>query len=79
MPSAHDLSVPDRQPLPACEAAPGELLPLPVVLDERRLWNQSDVAEAAAGPVSRTAAAVCAGMSASSSGGPSAVERTALL
>jgi hypothetical protein len=67
VPSAHAVPDPqpppacdaasDRQPPPACEAAPGELLPLPLVVDERRLWNQSDVAEAAAGAVSGTPAA----------------------
>ena len=72
-PSANHPSVPVRQPPPACEAAQGGLLPLPAASDEA-LWNQSDVAEAAAGPVSRVAAAVYAGMTASSGDGPAAAE-----
>jgi hypothetical protein len=74
LPSAHALSVPDRQTLSASEAASGESLPPPAVPGERRLWNQSDVAEAAVGPVSGAAAAEYAGMTAPSAGGPAAAE-----
>jgi hypothetical protein len=71
LPSAHDSSRPDGQPLPACGSAPGGLLPLPAMLG--LLWNQSDVAAAAAGPASGVAAAY-AGMTASSGDGPPAAE-----
>jgi len=49
------------------------------VVDERCLRNQSEVAEAAADSGSRTPVAACAGTSASSGGGPLAVERAAVL
>jgi hypothetical protein len=50
--------------LSASEVVSRRSLPLPAVPGERRLWNQSDVAEAATGPVSAAAAAVYAGMTA---------------
>jgi len=58
----------------ASEAASGGSLPRRAAAGERRLWNQSDVAESAAGPVSGAAAAVYAGMTASSGDGPAAAE-----